>query len=322
MIDAAAAQIRCDGLTRGVQGSSRRHRIAFPLAERSPSNERHRRLGGFAEFLQKYTDISGNWDRLHELLELYQDNATVPSSWDIVINITSLDTRRDPVPDFNEAFDKTTTALSSVATEKPPVILDLTHPGAPSKSGKSPPKPSKTSSGKQPHVKCAGKSKLRKMSSPLKIQRRPSRLTPGEDSVRKAGEKTSVPKKSVHTMLPGNVVWKEVRPDLRQALQAGIQYEKSMDWLSSDHEDVESTADDTTADPNFKAPPSDGSPSEDEGGDEESDRGSESDGGNLSSIAASSDGCQPLELEPKKKTKKKIERVMRERNGFSGRPGA
>ncbi|KAG1705657.1 hypothetical protein DVH05_003358 [Phytophthora capsici] len=61
-------------------------------------------------------------------------------------------------------------------------------------------------------------------------------------------------------------------------------------------EDVESTADDTTADPNFKAPPSDGSPSEDEGGDEESDRGSESDGGNLSSIAASSDGCQPLEL--------------------------
>ncbi|KAG1699598.1 hypothetical protein DVH05_013007 [Phytophthora capsici] len=302
---------------------------------------------GFAEFLQKNADVSGNWDRLHELLELYQDNATVPSTWDTVINITSLDKRRDPVPDFKEAFDKAAAASSAVVTEKPPVVLDLTRPGASSKSGKSPPKSSKASSGKQPRTKSTGKSKLQKRSSPPKVQRRPSRHIPGKDSVRRAGEKTSVPKKSVHTMLPGNVVWKEVRPDLRQALLAGIKYEKAMDWLSSDRachglfrepqlvkmlvsmmywrrldatpwssyvpevyykmaderldrllnldqlapswepldahvpypdEDVESMVDDTTADPDFKAPPSDGSPSEDEDDGNDSDSGSESDG--------------------------------------------
>eukprot|EP00644_Phytophthora_capsici_P002438 jgi/Phyca11/15055/fgenesh1_pg.PHYCAscaffold_11_\ len=95
---------------------------------------------GFAEFLQKNADVSGNWDRLHELLELYQDNASVPSSWDTVINITSLDKRRDLVPDFKEAFDKAAAASNSVVTEKPPVILDLMRPGASSKCGKSPPK--------------------------------------------------------------------------------------------------------------------------------------------------------------------------------------
>ncbi|KAG1697433.1 hypothetical protein DVH05_016307 [Phytophthora capsici] len=302
---------------------------------------------GFAEFLQKNADVSGNWDRLHELLELYQDSATVPSTWDTVINITSLDKRRDPVPDFKEAFDKAAAASSSVGTEKPPVILDLTRPGTSSKSGKSPLKSSKRSSEKRPQAKSAGKSKLQKRPSPPKVQRRPSRHTPGKDSVRRAGEKTSVSKKSVHTMLPGNVVWKEVRPDLRQALLAGIKYEKAMDWLSSDRachglfrepqlvkmlvsmmywrrldttpwssyvpeiyfkmaderldrllklgqpapswepldahvpypdEDVESTVDDTTADPDFKAPPSDGSPSEDEDDGNDSDSGSESDG--------------------------------------------
>eukprot|EP00644_Phytophthora_capsici_P018301 jgi/Phyca11/21562/fgenesh1_pg.PHYCAscaffold_101_\ len=186
---------------------------------------------GFAEFLQTNTDLSGNWDRLHKLLELYQDNATVPSSWDTVISITSLDKRRDPVPDFKEAFETATAASKAVATEKCPVVLDLTRPGTSSKSRKSPPK---TSKGKRPQAKSSGKFKLQKRSSPPKVQRRPSRHTPGKDSVRKAGEKTSVPKKSVHTMLPGNVVWKEVRPDLLQALLAGIKYEKAMDWLSSD----------------------------------------------------------------------------------------
>eukprot|EP00644_Phytophthora_capsici_P015491 jgi/Phyca11/20646/fgenesh1_pg.PHYCAscaffold_70_\ len=43
-------------------------------------------------------------------------------------------------------------------------------------------------------------------------------------------------------------------------------------------EDVESTVDDTTADPDFKAPPSEGSPSEDEDDGNDSDSGSEPDG--------------------------------------------
>eukprot|EP00644_Phytophthora_capsici_P005665 jgi/Phyca11/12991/fgenesh1_pg.PHYCAscaffold_2_\ len=141
---------------------------------------------GFAEFLQKNADVSGNWDRLHDLLEHYQDGTAVPSSWDTVVNITSLDKRRDPVPDFKEAFDKAATASSSAVTEKLPVVLDLTRPGASSKSGKSPPKPSKASPGKQPRAKSTGKSKLQKRSSPPKVQRRPSRHTPGKDSVRRA----------------------------------------------------------------------------------------------------------------------------------------
>ncbi|KAG1683789.1 hypothetical protein DVH05_011421 [Phytophthora capsici] len=283
MIDAAAAQNRCDELTRGwlfncdfwnrevgqaltasdevekrlkseMQDLKTRYQDHIDSLEadkaefkaRLADAEAHIRLlnnrpvvkaidtWGFAEFLLKNTDISGNWDRLHELLELYQDNAAVPSSWDTVINITSLDKRRDPVPDFGKAFNKATAATKATATEKAPVVLDLTPSGTTFKSGKSPLKSSKASSGKQPQAKSTGKSKSQKKLSPPKIQRRPSRHTPGNDSVRKAGEKTSVPKKSAHTMLPGNVVWKEVRPDLRQALLAGIKYEKAMDWLSSD----------------------------------------------------------------------------------------
>eukprot|EP00644_Phytophthora_capsici_P018939 jgi/Phyca11/21899/fgenesh1_pg.PHYCAscaffold_197_\ len=243
MIDAAAAQSRCDELAplspsdevekrlkSEMQDLKTRYQDHIDTLEtdkaelkaRLTDAEAHIRLlndrpvtkaidtWGFAEFLQKNADVSGNWDRLHEPLELYQENATVPSSWDTVINITSLDKRRDPVPDFKEAFEAATAASKVTATEKPPVVLDLTRPGTSSKSGKSPPKLSKASSGKRPQAKSTGKSKLQKRPAPPKAQRRPSRHTPGKDSVRRAGEKTSVPKKSVHTMLPGNVVWKEL----------------------------------------------------------------------------------------------------------------
>ncbi|KAG1689174.1 hypothetical protein DVH05_002737 [Phytophthora capsici] len=136
---------------------------------------------GFAEFLQKNTDISGNWDRLHELLEHYQDGTAVPSSWDTVISITSLDKRHDPVPDFQQAFDEAAAASQAAATEKTPVVLDLTRPGTSSKPKKSPLKSSKASSGRQPQAKSTGKSKLQKKSSSPKSQRRPSRHTPGKD---------------------------------------------------------------------------------------------------------------------------------------------
>eukprot|EP00644_Phytophthora_capsici_P014370 jgi/Phyca11/13392/fgenesh1_pg.PHYCAscaffold_3_\ len=115
---------------------------------------------GFAEFLQKNADVSGNWDRLHELLEHYQDETAVPSSWDTVINITSLDKRRDPVPNYPQPFDKVAPASKAAATEKTPVVLDVTRPGTPSKSRKYQLKMFKASAEKQPQAKSTGKYKL------------------------------------------------------------------------------------------------------------------------------------------------------------------
>ncbi|KAL3659289.1 hypothetical protein V7S43_015867 [Phytophthora oleae] len=151
--------------------------------------------------------------------------------------MTAVDKRRTSIPYFRERFDEAAAAPKAAVKSKP-AVLDLTRPSRPVKSGKSPAKRSgKSSSGKSPRVKssdASGKPKSLRKFSPRKVQRRPSQHHPGADSVRRANEKTSAPKETVHTMLPGSVVWKEVRPDLRQALLAGIKYEKAMDWLSSD----------------------------------------------------------------------------------------
>eukprot|EP00644_Phytophthora_capsici_P012832 jgi/Phyca11/13843/fgenesh1_pg.PHYCAscaffold_5_\ len=236
---------------------------------------------GFAEFLQKNAGVSGNWDRLHELLELYQDNTTVPSSWDTVINITSLDKRRDPVPDFKEAFDKAAAASNSVVTEKPPVIVDLTRPGVSSKSGKSPPKSFKSSSGKQPRIKSTGKSKLQKRSSPPKVQRRPSRHTPGKDSMLVSMMYWRRLDATPWSSYVPEVYYKMADERLDRLLnldQLAPSWEPLDAHVPYPDEDVESTVDDTTADPDFKAPPSDGSPSEDEDDGNYSDSGCEPDG--------------------------------------------
>lgn len=57
-----------------------------------------------------------------------------------------------------------------------------------------------------------------------------------EDSVLSASARTQVAKSEVHKKLPGDVVWKEVRPDLRQALLSGVEYQAAMTWLASDKE--------------------------------------------------------------------------------------
>ncbi|POM65085.1 Hypothetical protein PHPALM_19268, partial [Phytophthora palmivora] len=68
------------------------------------------------------------------------------------------------------------------------------------------------------------------------LKRRPSGHQPVEDSVLSANASTTVAKSEVYKKLPGDVVWKEVRPDLRQALLSGVAYDKAMEWLASDKE--------------------------------------------------------------------------------------
>eukprot|EP00644_Phytophthora_capsici_P011488 jgi/Phyca11/18521/fgenesh1_pg.PHYCAscaffold_37_\ len=130
---------------------------------------------GFAEFLQKKADVSGNWDRLHELLELYQDNATML--------VSMMYWRRLDATPWSSYVPE---VYYKMADERLDRLLNL------------------------------------------------DQLAPS---------------------------W--------EPLDAHVPYPD---------EDVESTADDTTAGPDFKAPPSDGSPSEGEDDGDDSDSGSESDG--------------------------------------------
>ncbi|KAH7465947.1 uncharacterized protein KRP23_11924 [Phytophthora ramorum] len=139
-----------------------------------------------------------------------------------VVNITAMDQRKAPIPTF-PAF------RLAVPVPKPPVsnpvILDLTNLSGIQES-------KSHSGGKSPQRSHTPKS-LKKTKSP-KVQRRPSTHHPGRDSVRKAGEKTTISKEAACKMLPGRVIWKEVRPDVRQIILAGIKYETAMRCLDQD----------------------------------------------------------------------------------------
>uniref|UniRef100_H3GWQ6 Uncharacterized protein n=1 Tax=Phytophthora ramorum TaxID=164328 RepID=H3GWQ6_PHYRM len=173
-------------------------------------------------FMQKRADVSGNWDRLHDLFVHCVNGCVPPSAWDTVVNITAMDQRKAPIPTF-PAF------RLAVPVPKPPVsnpvILDLTNLSGIQES-------KSHSGGKSPQRSHTPKS-LKKTKSP-KVQRRPSTHHPGRDSVRKAGEKTTISKEAACKMLPGRVIWKEVRPDVRQIILAGIKYETAMRCLDQD----------------------------------------------------------------------------------------
>ncbi|KAL3659754.1 hypothetical protein V7S43_015427 [Phytophthora oleae] len=192
---------------------------------------------GVSEFLQNNSEISGNWDHLHDLLTHYQEDAVPPESWDTVIRVAAMDQRKAPLLDFNKRFAEVKAQRAAEEAAKGVRVLDLTRSGgAVSGSGtpasrttvsiktsstlKTFPPPSNIKtlkhSGKSSPKK-SGKQRLRK------VQRWPSKHFPGIDSVRPAGAQTMVSKDTVHTM-PGGVVWKEVRPGLRQALLADIRY--------------------------------------------------------------------------------------------------
>ncbi|KAK1941450.1 hypothetical protein P3T76_007316 [Phytophthora citrophthora] len=68
------------------------------------------------------------------------------------------------------------------------------------------------------------------------LKRCPSGHQPVEDSVLSANAGPKVAKCDVHKKLPSDVVWKEVRPDLRQALLSGFEYDKAVEWLASGKE--------------------------------------------------------------------------------------
>ncbi|POM66006.1 LOW QUALITY PROTEIN: Hypothetical protein PHPALM_18201 [Phytophthora palmivora] len=164
---------------------------------------------GFSEFLQENSEISGNWNRLHDLWVSYQEDTIIPDHWTTIINVTALDERRS-------------------------LVLDLTRSGAgiPDSQSKSP-----------RYLVYSSKSQAQKLSpkwpstSDLRsLRRRPSGHRPVEDSTLSANAGTTVVKSEVHKKLPGDVVWKEVRPDLRQALLSGVAYDKAMEWLASDKE--------------------------------------------------------------------------------------
>ncbi|KAK1947616.1 hypothetical protein P3T76_001626 [Phytophthora citrophthora] len=189
---------------------------------------------GFSEFLQENSEISGNWDRLHDLLVSYQENTIVPDNWTTIINVTALDARKKPVPDFKKRLSEERDRQAAEETAKATRVLDLTRPSTETSESKSESPRYLSYSSKSPAPKLSPK---RPFKSDLRnLQRRPSGHKPVEDSVLSANAGTKVAKSEVYKKLPGAVVWKEVRPDLRQALLSGVAYDKAMKWLASDKE--------------------------------------------------------------------------------------
>ncbi|EGZ22998.1 hypothetical protein PHYSODRAFT_324264 [Phytophthora sojae] len=172
----------------------------------------------FSDFLQNHTDFTGNWERLHDLFNLCIKDAKPPESWDTVINVTAMDKRKAAVAPYPEKSTRMPPSSGSGSSSRPE-ILDLTGPG--SKSGSDAKAGGKTQDSRksQGSKKGQGSRKSRdseapdtqsKSASPQvhKVQRRPKDHQPGRDS--------------------------EVRPDVRQAILAGLKYDTAMEWIGSD----------------------------------------------------------------------------------------
>ncbi|POM66895.1 Hypothetical protein PHPALM_17173 [Phytophthora palmivora] len=198
----------------------------------------------FSDFLQEHTDFTGNWERLHDLFKLCVKDMKPPESWDTVVNVAAMDKRNAAVAPYPEKSQRMPPSSGSDSTNRPEV-LDLTGPGSSSQSGSGAGNETQGSKDSQsstmhfkskqsPDSKTSGKLLQPAASKVRKVQRRPKDHQPGCDSVRRAGEKTVVSKEAAHSILPGDVVWKEVRPDVRQAILAGLKYDTAMEWIGSD----------------------------------------------------------------------------------------
>ncbi|EGZ19613.1 hypothetical protein PHYSODRAFT_327811 [Phytophthora sojae] len=199
----------------------------------------------FSDFLQEHTDFTGNWERLHDLFKLCIKYSKPPESWDTVINVTTMDKRKAAVAPYPEKSTRMPPSSGSGSSGRPE-ILDLTGPGSKPRSGSKTGGKTQDSKKSQGSKKGQGPRKSRDSKAPgesprqsahpkpHKVQRRPKDHQPCRDSVRRANEKTVVSKEAAHTMLPGGVVWKEVRPDVRQAILAGLKYDTAMEWIGSD----------------------------------------------------------------------------------------
>ncbi|POM57842.1 Hypothetical protein PHPALM_37595 [Phytophthora palmivora] len=168
----------------------------------------------FSDFLQEHTDFTGNWERLHDLFKLCVKDTKPPESWDTVVNVAAMDKRKAAVAPYPEKSQRTPPSSGSDSANRPE-ILDLTGTSSNSQGG-------------------SGGNNETQAPKVRKVQRRPKDHQPGRDSVRRAGEKTVVSKEAAHSMLPGGVVWKEVRPDVRQAILAGLKYDTAMEWIGND----------------------------------------------------------------------------------------
>ncbi|POM72211.1 Hypothetical protein PHPALM_11112 [Phytophthora palmivora] len=155
-----------------------------------------------------------------------------------------MDKRKAAVAPYPEKSQRMPPSSGSDSTNRPEV-LDLTGTssnfqggsgGNNETQGSKESQSSKKSSGSQKSQssKTSDKQLQPTASKARKVQRRPKDHQPGRDSVRRAGEKTVVSKEAAHSMLPGGVVWKEVRPDVRQAILAGLKYDTAMEWIGND----------------------------------------------------------------------------------------
>ncbi|POM66565.1 Hypothetical protein PHPALM_17554 [Phytophthora palmivora] len=198
----------------------------------------------FSDFLEEHTDLTGNWERLHDFFKLCVKDTKRPESWDPVVNVTAMDKRKAAVAPYPEKSKRMPPSAGSDSANHPEV-LDLTGPGSSSQSGSGAANENQGSKESQSSKKnswpkksqdseASGKQLQPAAPKARKVQRRPKDHQPVRGSVRRAGEKTVVSKEAANSMLPGGVVWKEVRPDVRQAILAGLKYDTAMEWIGND----------------------------------------------------------------------------------------
>ncbi|POM76436.1 Hypothetical protein PHPALM_6321, partial [Phytophthora palmivora] len=193
---------------------------------------------------QEHTDFTGNWERLHDLFKLCVKDTKPPESWDTVVNVAAMDKRKAAVAPYPEKSQHIPPSSGSDSTNRPEVLV-LTGTGSNSQSGSGAGNEAQGSAGSLDSKKNSGSRKSQNSgmsgkqlpsthSKVRKVQRRPKDHQPGRDSVRRAGEKTVVSKEAAHSMLPGGVVWKEIRPAVRQAILAGLNYDTAMECIGND----------------------------------------------------------------------------------------
>jgi hypothetical protein len=134
-----------------------------------------------------------------------------------MVAATAVDKRRDPIPDYTDAYEA---ALASGETtnapaRKSPPVLDLTGSSGKSQTSENQKGREASPESKRP---IPVKATAHKVVKSHKVQRRPSERKPGRVTVRKAGEPPSIPKDDACVSLPGAVIWKNLRPDHRQAM--------------------------------------------------------------------------------------------------------
>ncbi|POM61363.1 hypothetical protein PHPALM_29631, partial [Phytophthora palmivora] len=135
------------------------------------------------------------------------EDTIIPDHWTTIINVTALDERKKPVPDFKKCLSEERARQAAEEAAKNTRVLDLTRSDADISDSQS----------KSPrYLVYSSKSQAQTLSpkwslaSDLRsLKRRPSGHQPVEDSVLSANAGTTVAKSEVYKKLPGDVVWKE-----------------------------------------------------------------------------------------------------------------